>query len=172
MRDSKGNECDIWVLVDHDGDRTLFQLVEVGSGDEVVRLAEWIVAATGHDLLYARVDLVPADDGSWQVGELEATEPLLYLDRDPDAAKRLAEAIAAPLRTDRFDGLWATVVVDAHGVALGLSWSNLESLREAVERGPRAIPAVLQLARDLLSLLEYAHAQRIVIRRRHKAHRR
>jgi hypothetical protein len=39
MRDRKGNECDIWVLVDDDGHRTLFQLVEVGSGDDVLRLA-------------------------------------------------------------------------------------------------------------------------------------
>ena len=44
----------------------------------------------------------------------------------------LADAIAAPLTSDRPDGLWPTVVVDEHGVALGLAWSNRESLREAV----------------------------------------
>lgn len=47
----------------------------------------------------------------------------------------LAEAVAAPLRSDRVDGLWPTVVTDEHGVALGLAWSDLESLREALERG-------------------------------------
>jgi phosphoribosyl-AMP cyclohydrolase / phosphoribosyl-ATP pyrophosphohydrolase len=46
----------------------------------------------------------------------------------------LADAIAAPLKSDRPDGLWPTVVVDEHGVALGLAWSNSESLREAVRR--------------------------------------
>ncbi len=46
----------------------------------------------------------------------------------------LAEALAAPLVSDRADGLWPTVVVDEHGVALGLAWSDLESLREAVGR--------------------------------------
>ena len=46
----------------------------------------------------------------------------------------LADCIAAPLRTDRGDGLWATVVVDEHGEALGLAWSDLESLRESVEQ--------------------------------------
>jgi phosphoribosyl-AMP cyclohydrolase / phosphoribosyl-ATP pyrophosphohydrolase len=45
----------------------------------------------------------------------------------------LADAIAAPLRSDRPDGLWPTVVCDEHGVALGLAYSNLESLRKAVE---------------------------------------
>src|SRR5262249_46038059 len=44
----------------------------------------------------------------------------------------LADAIAAPLTSDRADGLWPTVVVDEHGVGLGLAWSSRESLREAV----------------------------------------
>ncbi len=44
-------------------------------------------------------------------------------------------------------------------------WIEGESLLEAAARGPRPIPAVLQLARDILSVLEYAHAQRLVIRR-------
>lgn len=45
----------------------------------------------------------------------------------------LADAIAAPLRSDRPDGLWPTVVVDEQGIALGLAYSDLESLRAAVE---------------------------------------
>ncbi|WP_420438377.1 histidinol dehydrogenase [Candidatus Palauibacter sp.] len=44
----------------------------------------------------------------------------------------LADAISAPLRSDRADGLWATVVEDTAGRALGLAWSNAESLRTAV----------------------------------------
>jgi phosphoribosyl-ATP pyrophosphohydrolase len=46
----------------------------------------------------------------------------------------LAEAIAAPLKSDRPDGLWPTVVADERGVALGLAWSDRESLRVAVQR--------------------------------------
>ena len=65
--------------------------------DDLVALAEWVVEATGHSLLYARVDLVPADDGTWQVGEVEATEPSLYMDRVDGAADRVAAAIAARL---------------------------------------------------------------------------
>lgn len=44
----------------------------------------------------------------------------------------LGDAIAAPLVSDRPDGLWATVVTDERGTALGLAWSSAESLREAV----------------------------------------
>ena len=47
----------------------------------------------------------------------------------------LAEAFAAPLTSDRADGLWPTVVVDEPGIALGLVYSDLESLRAALERG-------------------------------------
>ncbi len=45
----------------------------------------------------------------------------------------LATAVAAPLVSERADGLWPTVVTDQHGVALGLAWSSLQSLRSAIE---------------------------------------
>jgi phosphoribosyl-ATP pyrophosphohydrolase/phosphoribosyl-AMP cyclohydrolase len=45
----------------------------------------------------------------------------------------LAEAIAAPLTSDRADGLWSTVVTDEYGRALGLTWSDIDSLRRAVD---------------------------------------
>jgi phosphoribosyl-ATP pyrophosphohydrolase len=54
----------------------------------------------------------------------------LYTDR-----LDLGNAIAAPLRSDRADGLWPTVVTDEHGIALGLAWSDGESLRQAVRSG-------------------------------------
>jgi phosphoribosyl-ATP pyrophosphohydrolase len=44
----------------------------------------------------------------------------------------LGDAIAAPLRGAEPDGPWPTVVVDELGVALGLAWSDRDSLREAV----------------------------------------
>jgi phosphoribosyl-ATP pyrophosphohydrolase len=47
----------------------------------------------------------------------------------------LAEAFAAPLQSDRADGLWPTVVVDERGAALGLCYSHLASLRAALEQG-------------------------------------
>lgn len=45
----------------------------------------------------------------------------------------LADAIAAPLTSDRDDGLWPTVVTDERGTALGLAYSDAESLRVAVD---------------------------------------
>jgi len=40
-----------------------------------------------------------------------------------------------------------------------------ESLLEAVARGARSIPDVLQMARDLLSALDYVHAEQLILRR-------
>jgi glutathione synthase/RimK-type ligase-like ATP-grasp enzyme len=64
---------------------------------EIVDLAAWILEASGHDYLYARVDLVSDENGIPQLAELEASEPSLYLSRVPEAAGRLADAIVARL---------------------------------------------------------------------------
>ncbi|MFQ5517454.1 MAG: phosphoribosyl-ATP diphosphatase, partial [Acidimicrobiia bacterium] len=45
----------------------------------------------------------------------------------------LADAMAAPLVSDRPDGLWPTVVTDSRGRCLGLAWSSAASLRAAIE---------------------------------------
>ena len=63
---------------------------ELAVGDQVMRLLR---ARFGADLLYARVDLLPAPAGPLLI-ELELTEPSLFLSYDAKAADRLAEAIA------------------------------------------------------------------------------
>lgn len=45
----------------------------------------------------------------------------------------LADAYAAPMVSDREDGLWPTIVVDEAGHALGLAWSSGATLAEAIE---------------------------------------
>lgn len=47
----------------------------------------------------------------------------------------LVDAFAAPLRSDRPDGMWPTVVCDVHDRALGLAYSNRESLEAALTEG-------------------------------------
>ncbi len=46
----------------------------------------------------------------------------------------LAEGFCAPLTSDRTDGLWPTIVTDPGGRALGLVYSDLESVRASIER--------------------------------------
>ena len=45
------------------------------------------------------------------------------------------------------------------------NWIEGESLADALKRGPRPVPSVLVLARDLLGAIEHAHANGIIIRR-------
>jgi glutathione synthase/RimK-type ligase-like ATP-grasp enzyme len=65
---------------------------EVMSADAVA-LAEWILESVGTPLLYARVDLVLADDGTLELGELEATEPDLYLEHSERGTEAFVDAI-------------------------------------------------------------------------------
>jgi hypothetical protein len=58
------------------------------AGDVVDELARRFGPA-----LYARVDLVPGEDGRPVVMEIEAVEPCLYLDTTPGAAERFAAAV-------------------------------------------------------------------------------
>ena len=47
----------------------------------------------------------------------------------------LTDGFCGCLRSDRQDGLWPTVVCDQRGAALGLVYSNLQSVRESIETG-------------------------------------
>lgn len=47
----------------------------------------------------------------------------------------LADGFCAPLRSDRPDGLWPSVVCDERGSALGLVYSSLDSVRASLETG-------------------------------------
>jgi len=60
-----------------------------------VALAEWILGSLGEPLLFSRVDLVTADDGTLELGEVEATEPDLYLEHSEEGTEALVDAILA-----------------------------------------------------------------------------
>jgi serine/threonine-protein kinase len=79
-----------------------------------------------------------------------------WFERETVLAARLDHPGIRPVHSAGYRGPWAYRVSQ---------WIEGESLLEAVERGPRPIPDVLQLARDLLGALDYAHAEGIVIRR-------
>jgi phosphoribosyl-ATP pyrophosphohydrolase len=91
--------------------------IVAAAGDARVTIAGGITTASD----VAALDAMGADA---QVGMALYTERL-----------DLGEAIAAPLRSDRPDGLWPTVVVDEFGRALGLAYSDLPSVCEAVRTG-------------------------------------
>jgi serine/threonine protein kinase len=61
-----------------------------------------------------------------------------------------------PIHSAGYRGPWAYRVS---------KWIEGESLLDVVARGPRPIPDVIQLARDLLSAMDYAHAEQVILRR-------
>lgn len=97
-----------------------------------IHLARAVVDAAGA----ARVTIAGGITTAAEVGELQRLGADAQVGMALYTGKMgLGEAIAEVLVSDREDGLWPTVVVDESGVALGMAWSNEESLTEAVETG-------------------------------------
>ena len=101
-------------------------------GGTDLELAKAVVAAAGEDCRVTIAGGVTTAEEIRALDELGADAQVgmaLYTGR-----LDLADAIMAPLVTDRPDGLYPTVVVDERGVCLGLVYSSRESIREAVRR--------------------------------------
>ena len=64
-----------------------------------IALARQALAAAPAKATYARVDLVPGDDGALLVMELELIEPALFLDHAPDEGAAFTRAILSSVRT-------------------------------------------------------------------------
>ena len=64
-----------------------------GPTSEAIHVADRIFDSIDVDLLYARVDLVRGLDGHLQLIELEVIEPLLFLELEPAAPGRFADAL-------------------------------------------------------------------------------
>jgi glutathione synthase/RimK-type ligase-like ATP-grasp enzyme len=60
-------------------------------------VGERALAEVGHDVLYARVDLLRGGDGAPLLLELELVEPSMFFRHAPHAADRLAEALGRRL---------------------------------------------------------------------------
>lgn len=64
-----------------------------------VELARQALAAAPAKATYARVDIIPDDEGVLRIMELELIEPALFLDHAPDAGEAFTRAILAAART-------------------------------------------------------------------------
>ena len=64
-----------------------------------VELAQQALAAAPAKATYARVDIVPDDEGTLRIMELELIEPSLFLDHSPNAPAAFSRAILSSVRT-------------------------------------------------------------------------
>ena len=69
----------------------LYALVEPPA--EAVALAQQVLAAIDAPLLYARIDMLPDDNGHWLLMEAELIEPDFYLGVEPAAGGAFARAL-------------------------------------------------------------------------------
>ncbi|MFG0245888.1 MAG: phosphoribosyl-ATP diphosphatase [Phycisphaerales bacterium JB052] len=93
---------------------------------------EQLVACAGNTKLTAAGGVRNADDIT-RIDALGADAQVgmaLY-----SGAIDLADGFCGPLRSDRPDRLWPTVVCDERGTTLGLVYSSLESVRESISTG-------------------------------------
>lgn len=65
--------------------------------DAETAIAERVLAALDADVMFGRIDLMRAPKGHLRVSELELVSPTLYLDHEPAACERLADAICERL---------------------------------------------------------------------------
>ncbi|HLS47707.1 MAG TPA: serine/threonine-protein kinase [Gemmatimonadales bacterium] len=131
-----------------------FQRTEAALGDRF-RL-ERIAAVSRERVLFRAFDLTLKRQVSLRINFYSDESTRAWFMREAEALAQLDH----PAIRHMYD---AGVIHDlAYRVG---SWIDGEGLDQAVLRGPRMIPAVHALARDILGALEHAHAAGIILRR-------
>ncbi len=107
--------------VDFGGAYTLVEPTEQQRHVAELALAAW-EARYEDKPLYARVDLVPGNDGEPLLGELELIEPELFLDMADHAAEMFATAILGRVKSRDYapDPRWVDLLLNAGGCAIFL----------------------------------------------------
>ena len=62
-----------------------------------IALAQAALAAAPAKATYARVDIIPDDEGTLRIMEMELVEPALFLDHSPDRGAAFVRAVMSAL---------------------------------------------------------------------------
>ncbi len=133
---------------------TAFERANAALGDRFH--LERLVAASMERLLFVGTDLLLKRKVSIRVNVFSSAELRTWFMREAEALGQLDH----PAIRHVYD----VGIVNDLAFRIG-NWIDGEGLHEAVQRGPRPIPTVHALARDLLGALEHAHARGVVVRR-------
>ena len=117
---------------------------------------ETIVAASRERVLFRAEDLLLKRRVSLRINFFSDDSIRAWFMREAEA---LAQLNHPAIRSMYDAGVIGDIAFRVGG------WIEGEGLNEALRRGPRPIPVVHTLARDLLSALEHAHANGIILRR-------
>ena len=115
-----------------------------------------LVAASPRRALFVARDVMLKRRVVLRVHLLPESTSRVWFERETELLAALDHPVLRPVYAAGYRADWAFRIA---------KWIEGESLIDVVARGPRPIPSVLQLARDLASVLEYVHSQRIVVRK-------
>ena len=110
--------CDLLIRFDETSDDVAIEMLNVGATSLVV----------GSASQFEIWPTVPKDRMVLD-SDLTVVYCIENLESNPDI---IADFLIARLKSDRPDGMWPTVICDPLGIALGLAYSNEESLRHAI----------------------------------------
>ncbi len=134
-----GGQTDIFIQSDGLSDEEALELLNIGGSGIVTTTANREQFASVPDERMRFVDsdswnLLSAPDAS-AIAELEKQKRLAVIDADwlGDNPETIVDYYCAILQSDRPDGLWSTIICDPLGIALGLAYSNRESLLHAIK---------------------------------------
>ena len=117
---------------------------------------EQAVAGSRDRVLFVARDLVLKRRVALRVHLTPGGRNRKWFERETEVLATLDHPSIRSVYAAGYEGEWAYRVS---------KWIEGESLADAVARGPRSIPLVLHLARHLMSAIEYAHSERMVLRR-------
>ena len=128
-------EIQIFPIAETFSDDFAFRMLNAGASHMLVsRLPETTEIPTEKFQLAAHVaEAADSLDAARIAADWKAGSDWHVVD-GPHLNELIADTILQLLRTDREDGLFATVIVDRLGIALGLAYSNEESLRAAIDK--------------------------------------
>ena len=134
-----GGQTDIYIHSDHLGDEAALELLNIG-GSRIVTSSdrrEHFASIPDDRLSFVDSDLwnEVASPMASDLAELEQQKRLAVVDADwlETNSETVADYYCAILKSDRPDGLWSTIICDPLGIALGLAYSNRESLLHAIK---------------------------------------
>lgn len=110
--------CDLLIQFEQADDNAAIEMLNVGGSQLVVSSAAQMEAWP----------TVPRDRMEL-VSDIEHLTPASELQQKPEI---ITQYFVERLRSDRPDGMWPTVICDPLGVALGLAYSNEQSLAHAI----------------------------------------
>ena len=110
--------CDLLIQFEQADNEAAIEMLNVGGSQLVVGSASQMEAWPS--VPRERIELV---------SDIEHLKPVSELEQQPEI---ITQFFVSRLRSDRPDGFWPTVICDPLGVALGLAYSNEQSLAHAI----------------------------------------